>query len=134
MKKLISYLLVLSLMFAPVAGAYYTPDGYDISGDGSQVVIEGSTVDEFETTVAYTDPTQDATLTMPNETGTVVTAPNAAQSTSDLGWAVVAGANTACNTTCTSACIFGVNNAATEADIVDCSDAAADECLCAGAS
>jgi hypothetical protein len=54
--------------------------------------------------------------------------------TSDLGWAVVAGANTACNTTCTSACVFGVNTAATEADIVGCADATADECLCAGAS
>lgn len=54
--------------------------------------------------------------------------------TTDLGWAVVAGANTACNTTCTSACVFGVNTAATEADIVGCADATADECLCAGAS
>lgn len=54
--------------------------------------------------------------------------------TSTLGWAVVAGANTACTTTCTSACVFGVNTAATEADIVDCADATADECLCAGAS
>ena len=54
--------------------------------------------------------------------------------TGDIGWSVVAGANTACNTTCTNACVFGVNTAATEADIVDCADATADECLCAGAS
>lgn len=52
----------------------------------------------------------------------------------DIGWSVVAGANTACNTTCTSACVFGVNTAATEADIVACTDATADECLCAGAN
>lgn len=43
---------------------------------------------------------------------------------------VVAGANTACSTTCTGFCFFGVNTAATEADIVDCADATADECLC----
>lgn len=43
---------------------------------------------------------------------------------------VVAGANTACSTTCTGLCMFGVNTAATEADIVDCADATADECLC----
>ncbi len=54
--------------------------------------------------------------------------------TGSNGWAVVAGANTACNTTCTAACIFGVNTAATEADIVDCADATADECLCGGAA
>jgi len=51
-----------------------------------------------------------------------------------MGWSVVAGANTACTTTCTSACVFGVNTAATEADIVDCADATADECLCAGSN
>ena len=51
---------------------------------------------------------------------------------SSIGWTVVAGANTACTTTCTTPCIFGVNNAATEADIVSCSDNTADECLCGG--
>ncbi len=134
MKKFISCLMILGLMFAPIASAYYTPDGYDIDGDGDTIVIEGATEDAFETTVNYTDPTADRTQTHPDETGVVVIAPNAAQSTSDLGWAVVAGADTACNTTCTSACVFGVNTAATEADIVDCADATADECLCAGAS
>lgn len=54
--------------------------------------------------------------------------------TATLGWAVVAGANTACTTTCTTPCVFGVNTAATEADIVSCADATADECLCAGAT
>jgi hypothetical protein len=54
--------------------------------------------------------------------------------TATLGWTVQAGANTACTTTCTTPCVFGVNTAATEADIVDCADATADECLCAGAS
>jgi len=134
MKKLIAYLMVLGLVFAPIAGAYYTPDGYDIAGDGTSVVIEGATKDAFESTHAFTDPTADRTVTFPDETGTVLLAPNAGQSTSDLGWAVVAGANTVCNTTCTSACVFGVNTAATEADIVDCTDATADECLCAGSS
>ena len=54
--------------------------------------------------------------------------------TATLGWAVKAGANTACTTTCITPCVFGVNTAATEADIVGCADATADECLCAGAS
>ena len=43
---------------------------------------------------------------------------------------VVAGANTACSTTCTGFCFFGVNTASATADIVDYADATADECLC----
>lgn len=43
---------------------------------------------------------------------------------------VVAGANTACSTTCTGFCFFGVNTASATADIVNCADATADECLC----
>jgi hypothetical protein len=40
--------------------------------DGS-FVVEGATADEFETTVQFTDPTADRTITIPNITGTVVT-------------------------------------------------------------
>lgn len=54
--------------------------------------------------------------------------------TGDIGWTVNAGANTACSSTCTTPCVFGVNTASATADIVDCADATADECLCAGAS
>lgn len=56
------------------------------------------------------------------------------ESGSSLGWQVISGANTKCNTTCVHACVFGVNTAATEADITTCEDATSDECLCAGAS
>lgn len=52
--------------------------------------------------------------------------------TGSIGWSVVAGANTACNTTCTSACVFGFD--AGTPTIVDCADATADKCLCAGAN
>jgi hypothetical protein len=40
--------------------------------DGS-FVVEGSTANEFETTVQFTDPTADHTITIPSVTGTVVT-------------------------------------------------------------
>jgi hypothetical protein len=40
--------------------------------DGS-FVVEGATANEFETTVQFTDPTADRTITIPNITGTVVT-------------------------------------------------------------
>ncbi len=54
--------------------------------------------------------------------------------TADIGWAVVTGSNTACNTTCTSACVFGFDTALGTTDVVACTSALADVCLCAGAS
>ena len=49
-----------------------------VKRDGSQgvtgnLVFEGSTDDDHETTLAITDPTQDNTITLPDVTGTVVT-------------------------------------------------------------
>lgn len=52
--------------------------------------------------------------------------------TSDLGWSVQSAANQACNTTCTSGCVFGQET--TSKAILACTDATADSCLCAGAS
>ena len=48
----------------------------------------------------------------------------------NLGWAARAGANTACNTTCTAAhgCAFGYDIGTTA--VVDCSSALADSCIC----
>lgn len=51
--------------------------------------------------------------------------------TGSLGWSVVAVANQACNTTCTSACVVGFDLVA---GIGDCASALSDQCLCAGAS
>lgn len=53
--------------------------------------------------------------------------------TTDFGWTVKAGANTACNTTCTSACVFGEDTSVV-GTIVACTDGTADVCLCAGSS
>lgn len=39
--------------------------------DGSGVVFEGATADEYETILTVTDPTADRTITLPNATGTV---------------------------------------------------------------
>ena len=39
---------------------------------GASIVFEGSTADDYETTLTVTDPTQDNTITLPNTTGTVV--------------------------------------------------------------
>jgi hypothetical protein len=53
-----------------------TVSGLAIS-DGS-IVIEGATADEYETTLQFTDPTADRTITFPNATGTVALAENVA--------------------------------------------------------
>jgi hypothetical protein len=41
---------------------------------GSSITFEGATSDEYETTLAVTDPTANRTITLPNATGTVVLA------------------------------------------------------------
>lgn len=51
--------------------------------------------------------------------------------TTDIGWTVKAGANTACNTTCTFACVIGEDTSVL-GSFVDCTDATADRCICAG--
>jgi len=53
--------------------------------------------------------------------------------TNDIGWNPVNAANQACNTTCTSGCVFGMNTGAL-GNFVSCSDTTADTCICAGAS
>lgn len=42
----------------------------------SNLIFEGSTANDFETTVTVTDPTADRTITIPNATGTVITSGN----------------------------------------------------------
>jgi hypothetical protein len=48
----------------------------------SSIVIEGSTANDFETTITVTDPTADRTITLPDVTGTVVTTGNLSDITS----------------------------------------------------
>ena len=44
-----------------------------ITSTGSSIIFEGATADAFETTVTVVDPTADRTITIPNETGTMLT-------------------------------------------------------------
>ena len=93
--------------------------GWEASPAGTDVLLNVTTGEALTVTGA-SDVTTNSTITSTR--------------TTDIGWAVVSGADTACNTTCTNACVFGVNTASLVADIVDCADATADECLCAGGS
>ena len=44
----------------------------NVAEDGT-IIFEGATNDDFETTLTVADPTADRTITLPNETGTVLT-------------------------------------------------------------
>ena len=51
---------------------------------GSSITFEGATANDFETTLAITDPTVDRTITFPDATGTVITTGNLSDIT-DIG-------------------------------------------------
>ena len=54
------------------------------TGFGASIIFEGATADEYETTLTVVDPTADRTVTIPNETGTLVTT-NTTSSTTVVG-------------------------------------------------
>jgi hypothetical protein len=132
-------LLVLGVVMAGYVGAEFKHIFYksvEIKGDLAAVAPLLVTTVADQTGSAFEIRNSANTLIHKVDKDGVITFPSTliGTGTSSIGWAVVAGANTACNTTCTTPCVFGVNTAATEADIVDCASATADECLCAGAS
>jgi hypothetical protein len=66
--------------------------------------------------------------------GIGTTAPTGAfivSSADTIGWTIKNASNTACSTTCTSACVMGLDTAAV-GPFLDCSNTTADTCLCAG--
>lgn len=66
----------------PIAGGTITGN-LEIGTTGS-LSFEGSTANAFETTVAVVDPTADRTITLPNETGTVIVSGNASIVNADI--------------------------------------------------
>jgi len=58
--------------FAAIVGTTITGSSLAITEDGT-IVFEGATDDAHETTLTVTDPTADRTITLPNNTGTVIT-------------------------------------------------------------
>jgi hypothetical protein len=66
MRKFLFLFFVLSLIASPFSFAYFNPDSEEYS-----LEFEGATKDDYETTLAITDPTADRTVTIPNATGTV---------------------------------------------------------------
>lgn len=61
-----------------------TITGQVIFGTTASLVFEGSTADDYETTLAVTDPTADRTITLPNQSGTVLVSGNASIVNADI--------------------------------------------------
>jgi len=57
----------------------------------SSIVFEGSTADAHETTLTVVDPTADRTITLPNETGTLITSASAATNAFSISIAAALG-------------------------------------------
>ncbi len=58
--------------FTEIVSTTTTTTTMNVAEDGT-IVFEGATDDDYETTLTVTDPTADRTITLPNETGTVLT-------------------------------------------------------------
>jgi len=57
----------------------------------SSIVFEGATADNYETTLTVVDPTADRTITIPNETGTLITSASAATNAFSIALAAALG-------------------------------------------
>jgi len=57
----------------------------------SSIVFEGATADAYETTLTVTDPTADRTITLPNESGTLMTTTSAATNSFSIALAAALG-------------------------------------------
>ena len=57
----------------------------------ASVVFEGATDDGYETTLTVVDPTADRTITIPNETGTLITSASAATNAFSIALAAALG-------------------------------------------
>jgi len=71
-----------------------TGSGNDDSQSGDvlgQIMFEGATADDFETTLTVVDPTADRTITIPNETGTLITSASAATNAFSVALAAALG-------------------------------------------
>ena len=57
----------------------------------ASIVFEGATADAYETTLTVVDPTADRTVTIPNETGTLITSASAATNAFSISMAAALG-------------------------------------------
>lgn len=117
-KLLLPFTAVLVLAWAGLVLAQNSPGGvfqpaldYIVGGQwtwratNSPWIIEGSTDDASETTITFTQPTADRTITFPNATGTVVLGSGATTGAVDGGITSLDGSNPTSVTTNLSALV-----------------------------
>ena len=63
----------------------------NLSLTDSSIIFEGATANDFETTLTVVDPTADRTITIPNETGTLITTAGAATRALSIALAAALG-------------------------------------------
>ena len=68
----------------------FEPDGIFLN-TGNTIIYEGATADNYETTLTVVDPTADRTITIPNETGTLITSASAATNAFSISIAAALG-------------------------------------------
>lgn len=117
--------LLLDVVYG--GGKVSIPDGINAAVTGNVTGnVTGDTTGAHNGTVGATTPASGA-FTNVTLSGTIQSS-----SATGLGFVRATGANTACNTTCgISACVTGVDTD-TGAPLLNCTDATADVCLCAG--
>jgi hypothetical protein len=111
-----------------VAG-YFTLNSALVTGSNVSVALIAQNDDSADIFRGYDGTTQKFQMT---QDGQFI-----ASGTANIGWSIVLGANTACTTTCTNACVVGFATGTVASDAerpVACSDTTADRCLCAGSS
>ncbi len=79
-----------TLTFSTVSATTTSTSALNILEDAS-IVFEGATADAHETTLTVTDPTADRTITLPNETGTLITSASAATNAFSIALAAALG-------------------------------------------
>jgi len=57
----------------------------------ASIIFEGATADDFETTLTVVDPTADRVITIPNETGTLITSASASTNAFSIALATALG-------------------------------------------
>ncbi len=106
-----------------------------VATNASKLLVSVATTGTGSAVLATTPTLVTPVLGVATGTSLALTGSLTSSAATNIGWSVVSGANTACDTTCTSACVVGFDTAGPA--ITPCSGgtaATADLCLCAGAS
>jgi len=104
--------------FATLAGTETLTNKTITSPAINEIIFEGATADAYETTLAVVDPTADRTISLPNETGTVLTTGTAIANANLANSAVTIGSS-AVSLGATLASIAGVTSITSAAVVTD---------------